>query len=301
MQGHALKLIKRVAIVLASMALLSGCSTRPDFVPRYFSPTDGGIPVLIPLEPGVSDSASLVGRLCRPDIPGRLPVVVINHGAPANPNLRAEMQPTGCDSEPAQWFMDRGYLVVFALRRGFGGSTGPVVEDQGACRAPNYFRSGMFGAMDIDAILRYATSLPFARPTGAIVVGQSTGGWATVAYDSVPNPNAAAFISFAGGRGGHAWPEAPTNCRTDLLDDAARRYGQTSQAPMLWIYAENDTFFPPDVVKPMHAAYTKASGRAELVFVPAFGREGHGLFYAPGGSLVWGPIVDAYLAQALRP
>jgi hypothetical protein len=51
----------------------------------------------------------------------------------------------------------------------------------------------------------------------------------------------------------------------------------------------------------MHRAYVTAGGRAELVFVPPYGTEGHGLFYAPGASAVWGPIVERYMAQQLRP
>jgi pimeloyl-ACP methyl ester carboxylesterase len=289
-----------VASLLLAL-LLAGCGSTLDFVPRYFAPTNRGTEVMIPLEPGISDTASLQARICRPDIPGRLHVVVINHGAPSDPSRRLQMQPTGCDTEAAQWFMDRGYVVVFALRRGFGGSTGPAVEDTGACVSPNYFRSGLFSAMDIDAILRFATTQPYTRPDGAIVIGQSTGGWGTIAYDSVENPLAAVFISFAGGRGGHAYPDPPTNCRPDLLVDAAKRYGQSSVAPMLWIYAENDTFFPPSLANAMHRAYVTAGGRAELVFVPPYGTEGHGLFYAPGASAVWGPIVERYMAQQLRP
>ena len=289
--------LPRLALLLA----LGACSGRPEFVPRYFSPTDAGIPVLIPLEPGVSDTAQLVGRVCRPDVPGRLPVVVINHGAPSIPDLKLRMEPTGCDTEAAQWFMDRGYLVVFALRRGFGQSTGPVVEDQGICFRPNYFRSGLFGAMDIDAILRFATALPYARRDNAVVIGQSTGGWATVAYDSVPNPLARVFINFAGGRGAHDIADPTTICRPDLLVDASKRYGESSVAPMLWVYARNDSFFPPPVANQLHAAYARAGGHAELVFTPAFANEGHALFYGKGGSDVWGPIVERYIAEQTRP
>jgi dienelactone hydrolase len=190
---------------------------------------------------------------------------------------------------------------VFALRRGFGHSTGPVVEDTGGCLAPNYFRSGLTGAVDIDAILRYATAQPYAQPNNAIVIGQSTGGWATIAYDSVEHAKASVFISFAGGRGGHAWPDPPTNCRPDLLIAAAKRFGESAAAPMLWVYAENDTFFPPELVREMHQAYIRAGGRAELVFTPPIGREGHGLFYAPGGTTLWGPTVERYIAEQSQP
>jgi pimeloyl-ACP methyl ester carboxylesterase len=128
-----------------------------------------------------------------------------------------------------------------------------------------------------------------------VVVGQSTGGWATLAYDSVRRPKAVAFVNMAGGRGGRANGEPDSNCRPDLLVAAARRYGESTVVPQLWVYARNDSFFPPDLVGQMYAAFTAAGGRAELVQLGAFGGDGHGLFYAPGGSAVWGPSVERYL------
>jgi dienelactone hydrolase len=280
--------------------LLTFCSTRPDFVPRYFAPTGAGEAVLIPFGDEASD-VQLVGRVCRPDVPGRRPVVVINHGAPSRPEDRLEMQPASCTSEPAQWFNARGYIVVFALRRGFGGSTGPVVENSGICSNPAYLRSGLTSAQDVEAVVRYATSLPDALPTGAIVAGLSTGGWATIAYNSLPHPRVVGLINMAGGRGGHAFGEAGENCRPDLLVAAAKRFGETGISPMLWVYALNDSFFPPALAQEMAAAYNRSGGRAGLVQPAAYGADGHGLFYAPGGSRIWGPIVDSYLATLPPP
>jgi dienelactone hydrolase len=57
--------------------------------------------------------------------------------------------------------------------------------------------------LDIDAVLSYTSALPFVLPTEVIVVGQSTGGWATLAYNSVAHPKVRAFINMAGGRGGY--------------------------------------------------------------------------------------------------
>jgi hypothetical protein len=50
--------------------------------------------------------------ICRPpgDAPAR--VVLINHGSPPNAAVRPRMQPMRCESEPVQWFLKRGYIVV---------------------------------------------------------------------------------------------------------------------------------------------------------------------------------------------
>ncbi|MBV9786051.1 MAG: hypothetical protein JO264_19795 [Acidisphaera sp.] len=250
----------------------------------------------IPLhQPG--GDALLFARICRPQGATPAPVAVINHGAPPPGIGPTMMQPASCDTAAAQWFLSHGFLVVFAMRRGYGATGGTEVENSGLCVDPDYDRAGLVGAEDIAATVSYATSLPYARPDGAVVVGQSSGGWATVAYDGVPHPRVAALISMAGGRGGWAGGVPRRNCRPDRLVQAAGRFGAVATTPMLWIYAANDSYFPPDLAAAMHAAFVRAGGRAELAQVGPYDGEGHRLFSGPGGPAIWGPIVARYLAE----
>lgn len=95
---------------------------------------------------------------------------------------------------------------------------------------------------------------------------------------------------------------AVRHCRPDLLQAAAGRYGATARTPMLWIYAVNDTFFGPDIAQAMYARFSAAGGGATFVQAPAYGRDGHGLFFGRGGSTTWGPYVERYLqAQGATP
>jgi dienelactone hydrolase len=132
-----------------------------------------------------------------------------------------------------------------------------------------------------------------------VVVGHSAGGWAADAYDSEPHPKVVAMVSMAGGRGGHNDNTPNRNCRPDQLERAAGMYGVTATTPMLWIYAANDSFFSPQIASAMHAAFTGAGGKAELDQVGAFGTDGHMLFNRSGGSTIWGPLVERYLAARL--
>jgi dienelactone hydrolase len=210
------------------------------------------------------------------------------------------MRPMSCDSEAARWFLARGYVVAFPMRRGYAGTGGPWAESYGrVCDHADYVHAGLESARDIDAVVEYVTRLPGVRPDGAVVVGQSAGGWGTVAYDSIPHPRVRALISMAGGRGGHQHDEPNQNCRPDLLADAAGAYGHTASTPMLWIYSENDTFFAPDLARAMAARFNQSGGQAELHQLPPFGKDGHSLFPARGGSAIWGPLVEAYLGRQL--
>src|SRR5215467_9239715 len=70
----------------------------------------------------------LYARVCRPtgDKPAR--VVVIAHGSPPSALARPGMKPVDCDGEAARWFLDRGCVVIAAMRRGYGETGGYWAE-----------------------------------------------------------------------------------------------------------------------------------------------------------------------------
>jgi pimeloyl-ACP methyl ester carboxylesterase len=65
--------------------------------------------------------------------------------------------------------------------------------------------------------------------------------------------------------------------------------------PTLWVYAENDTYFPPWLARQMCQAFQAAGGRAQMVMLPPFAEEGHFLFTAGRGLALWTPIVSRFL------
>jgi dienelactone hydrolase len=183
------------------------------------------------------------------------------------------------------------------LRRGYGETGGTWAEDQFGCGHPDFVHGGLETAVDMDAAIDFLTRLPEVKPQDAIVVGQSAGGWGAIAYASEPHPKVAAFVVMAGGRGGHRDNRPRNNCRPDLLADAAGHFGKTARTPMLWIYTQNDSYFAPPIANAMYRAFTSAGGIAEFAQPGPYGTDGHRLFFGPGGSAVWGPLVERYLAQ----
>src|SRR5580704_13227037 len=169
-------------------------------------------------------------------------------------------------------------MVVFALRRGYGGTGGTWAETYGKCPNADYVRAGLETARDYDAVITYVTTLRRARPDGAVLVGQSAGGWGTLAYNSMPHPKVAALVNMAGGRGGHDDGTPNHNCRPDLLADAARTYGATATTPMLWIYTKNDSFFAPAIAEHVREMFTSAGATVDFHLLEPFGQDGHLLF-----------------------
>jgi dienelactone hydrolase len=249
----------------------------------------------VPLDVGGSRFL-LYTRICRPQTEAPARVVVIAHGTPPDRSEMATMKPVACNSETARWFLERGFVLVAGMRRGYGATGGAMDDDPGRCGSRDYARTGLVTARDIAATIDYAATLPFARPTGMVLVGQSAGGWGAIAYDSMPHPRVSAILNFAGGHGGHSQQLPNNNCQPDRLEADAGVLARAATTRMLWVYAENDSFFAPAIAAAMYAAYAQNGGKAEVHQLAAFGDDGHHLFFGRGGSAIWGPLVERYLA-----
>jgi len=238
----------------------------------------------------------LYTRICRPLGEAAARVVVIAHGTPPDLSARGTMKPLACNSETARWFLERGFVVVAGMRRGYGATGGALVDTLAPCGQREYTRVGLISATEIAATVDYAATLPFARPTGTVLVGQSTGGWDATAYNSLPHPRVSAIVNFAGGNGGHMHDTPNMNCQPEKLAEGAGVYARTATTPMLWVYTANDSFFAPPIAAAMYDAYARNGGRAEFHQLGPFGDDGHHLFVDRGGSAIWGPLVERYLA-----
>jgi hypothetical protein len=103
------------------------------------------------------------------------------------------------------------------------------------------------------------------------------------------------------GRGGHHNNQPNSNCAPDRLEVAAGTLARGATTPMLWVYTANDSFFAPQIASAMYAAYAQNGGRAEFQQLGPFGNDGHDLLTLRGGSVVWGPLVERYLASRSAP
>jgi pimeloyl-ACP methyl ester carboxylesterase len=131
-------------------------------------------------------------------------------------------------------------------------------------------------------------------PGRTIVIGQSAGGWGTLALSSLNPPGVPAMIDFAGGRGGHQAVPGGV-CGADFLVKAADRFGATARVPLLWITTANDSFFEPKLVRRMVEAYNGAGGHALHRALGSFARDGHDLAASDAGAGIWAPLVSEFL------
>ncbi len=166
---------------------------------------------------------------------------MINHGTPPDKSKFPGVELGFVRA--AAWFVDHGYMVVTALRPGFGTSSGSYLEAAGRCQDENYVAAGEKTAAVERAIVTAAATLPGADPSRIVVVGQSAGGFGAVALADAPPPGVVGVISFAGGRGGDGKEHI---CGSeDRLIAAEGHFGAGNRVPQVWLYAANDHFLPP--------------------------------------------------------
>ena len=273
---------RRLALSLFFLPLAASVVQSQDLVERFFRiPTPS------------SGKKGLEAVMVRPGEPGPHPLAVLTHGTPREASDRAGMSPWQLLPQ-AREFARRGWTTVIVLRRGYGDSGGGYQEDARACSlSPNYSSSAKESVKDLREALEYLSKLPEVDPARIISVGISAGGFATVALTADAPPGLVAAISFAGGRGSKT-PDSV--CNPDLLIKAFREFGKNSRIPMLWVYAENDHFFGPQIAQQFYLAFSQAGGKARFIHAAPFRGDGHSLF-SLAGIPIWTPMVDDFLAS----
>lgn len=236
---------------------------------------------------------------------GPFPLAIMNHGVSLDATQRSFF-PLVEFRDAALWFARRGYLVVAPVGSGYGASAIDVPERGvyglffskiGNCSNPNFRDPGLAIALTDLGIIDYMTAEKRIVPNDVIVVGQSAGGWGSIALSSMNPPQVKAIITFAAGRGGRVDGKPNNNCAPDKLVEATAAFGRTARVPMLWFYIENDTYFGPDLSKRMHEAYAAAGGDAEYHLMPPFGSEGHFFIDSPDTIPQWSPWVAQFLDE----
>ena len=234
------------------------------------------------------------------DTQGRHPLVVLTHGTSTDPAERLHVTPWAQFNQ-ALWFVRRGYVALVVVRKGYGRSGGKQDVQAGGCGPRGSFReAGEASTVDLEAVMHWAASRPEVDSATIVSAGVSTGGFAQVALSAEPPKGLKAAISFAGGRGSDGKEH---NCDLDGVAHAFHSFGKDAAKhgglPMLWIYAQNDHYFPPAMATKFDEAYRQGGGVDEFVMMAPDGEDGHHLYSHPD---VWGGTVTAFLkSHALLP
>lgn len=256
--------------------------------------------VSVPLPKGMSHPA-LVATIYRPDGAGPFPLLVLSHGSPPNSAARSRMGRYRVLPRIRE-FTRRGFAVIVPMRRGFGDTGGQWQERYGDCGAPDFQTAGLEAAADLMATLEFADTLKYIDRKRILLLGQSAGGFASIAAASRAPEGVLAVINLSGGRGGNPRRNPGEPCGSEVMAETIGRFARTIRVPVLWHYAENDRYFGPQHVRAWFAAFEAAGARGKLVMQPSFGQDGHRLFASPEGLPIWTAEFDRFLQEiGFRP
>src|SRR5689334_8116392 len=159
----------------------------------------------------------------RPVGDGPFPLVIMNHGIALGLQERS-MFPAIEYRAAAQWFAKQGNFVISPVRYGASslddkdqGLYGSVFAHVGSCENPNFRGPGLAIATLNEWVIDYMSKKKIIQPGKVVVVGQSGGGWGSIALASLNPSSVQAVVTFAAGRGGRVDGKPNNNCAPDKL------------------------------------------------------------------------------------
>jgi dienelactone hydrolase len=231
---------------------------------------------------------------------GPFPTLIFHHGSTGrgtDPSIFARPYEA---KMMAEWFTARGWAVILPSRRGRGGSEGrydegfAVDQSQGYSCEESLSLPGADRALrDIDAVTPVLLAQPFVDRARFAVGGVSRGGILTTAWSGLHLDQPKAAINFVGGWMGAACSNA-TSINRNLLNR-----GVPFQRPSIWLYGDNDSFYPLSHTRANFDAFKAAGGKGTYnTFVPPGTMNGHFINSVPA---LWSTTMEAYLAERGLP
>jgi dienelactone hydrolase len=256
----------------------------------------------IPVDEGAGAPLPMVTHVFLPPGPGPFPVVLFSHGRPPGRARRAALA-EGASAAQLRFWLARGAAVVAPIRPGYGPSPGDDPEQSfsrhdalGRCVGQaDYRRTADAATRAILAAVDWLKGQRWADAQHVLLVGQSVGGFATVEAASRHPAGVVGYVNFAGGTGGDPEHAPGRSCDPGQITALYAGWGRATTLPNLWVYAENDQYWGPDVPVEWHAAFARGGSRTTFVHAPAVeDGDGHGL--SRHADRLWGGYVDSFLA-----
>jgi dienelactone hydrolase len=231
---------------------------------------------------------------------GPFPTLIFHFGSQPPRKGRA-LLPRPYNPKPlAQWFVERGWAVVFPARRGGIGSDGTYDEGfdlkqpQGSNCEPEAAVAATERALgDIDAVTTSILALPFVDRGRVAVGGQSRGGALAIAWSGRKPGVPRAVVNFTGGWFGH------TCWSADDVNQALFKLGVPYGRPSLWLYGGQDPYYKLRESRGNFAAFEAAGGDgAYYSYEPPLELSGHDITLAPK---LWSDDLEKYLVTRGLP
>ncbi len=228
------------------------------------------IPMKVSSFLGGKKDLKLEATLYKPEGHGPFPLLIFNHGS-TGPGKTPVKQTLRWESF-GKLFTPWEFVVLAPMRRGRGQSDGDY-EEPYWCSDAEVDRGIKNAIQDLDAVFAYVKSLPYIDSSRIVLSGVSRGGILSVVYAAERPASVKAVINFVGGWMGEG-------CTKYMYDPNLRyfkRSGAKTTTPMLFLYADNDSYYSKEAIKSYARAFEKAGGKITFRLYESVGEDGHHL------------------------
>lgn len=234
---------------------------------------------------GGKKDLKLEATLYKPEGAGPFPLLIVNHGSTGPGKISAKL--TLRYEEFGKYFTQKQFVVLAPMRRDRGQSEGDY-EEPYWCSDAEVDRGIKNAIQDIDAVFAYVKELPYIDTSRIVLSGVSRGGILSVIYAAERPGSVRAVINFVGGWMG----EGCTKYMYDPNLMYFKRSGARTTTPMIFLYADNDSYYSKEAIKTYWKAFEKAGGKGAFRLYGSVGQDGHSLSRNWG---VWLKDVEDFL------
>lgn len=238
--------------------------------------------------PSVEPQAQLEIVAAKPVGNGQFPTVVFNHGSTGRGLNTAVYSRTVAPEVVANYFVERGWMILFPQRRGRGKSGGLYGEGLGpdgsgySCD-PQVAIAGFERAVaDLDAVVTHLRGRTDVDHEKLVVGGVSRGGILAIAYAGMRPNTFRGAINFNGGWLGRGCPSH------EVVNPLLFERGAMAGISTLWLHGKSDQYYQIEHCRRNFDRFRSAGGQGTFVAAPM----GHALMFKPA---LWSGHVDEYL------
>lgn len=177
--------------------------------------------------PSGEDGVRLEVVAAKPQHDGPYPTIIFNHGSTGRGQNKALYSRTICPAVVGNYFVERGWMILFPQRRGRGKSGGPYGEGLApdgsgySCNVDIALAGFERAVEDVDSVVRYLREQPNVDQDQLAIGGVSRGGILSIAYAGMRPNTFRGAINFNGGWLGRG---CPSHDVVNPLIAAARRH-----------------------------------------------------------------------------
>jgi dienelactone hydrolase len=224
----------------------------------------------------------------KPQHQGPYPTIIFNHGSTGVGRNKSVYKRTWCPLVAANYFVERGWMILFPQRRGRGKSGGTYGEGLAtdgsgySCNVEIALAGFERAVEDLDAVVHHLRERSDVDQSQLAIGGASRGGILSIAYAGMRPAVFRGAINFNGGWLGRAC------ANHEIVNPIIFERGAQAGISTLWLHGSFDQYYRIGHCRGNFEKFVSAGGQGKFVAAAA----GHALLFKPA---LWKRHLDLYM------